>query len=151
MSASFLAMCALSGLAGAFLYDSYLKPYLEPYLLQLINKNKNKPGASGPADLQSAIQDLQQLFPNDRVLTGEDVVRTYGSSDNSYHPSSPHAAVVLPDSTEDVVKVVNVARKHRVPIVPYSGATSLEGHFSGVSASLPSFDWDGGSHGKLDG
>lgn len=40
---------------------------------------------------------------------------------------------VRPKSTEDVVKIVNLARKHRVPIIPYSGATSLEGHFSGVS------------------
>jgi FAD/FMN-containing dehydrogenase len=44
---------------------------------------------------------------------------------------------VHPKSTEDVVKIVNIARKYRVPIVPYSGATSLEGHFSGVDA-MPS-------------
>ena len=35
-------------------------------------------------------------------------------------------------STLDVVNVVKIAHKYRVPIVPYSGATSLEGHFSGV-------------------
>jgi D-lactate dehydrogenase (cytochrome) len=29
--------------------------------------------------------------------------------------------------------VVRVSREWRVPIVPYSGATSLEGHFAGVS------------------
>jgi hypothetical protein len=40
--------------------------------------------------------------------------------------------VVYPTSTEDVVKIVNVARKYRMPIVPYSGGTSLEGHFTGV-------------------
>jgi len=44
---------------------------------------------------------------------------------------------VRPKSTEDVVKIVNIAKKYRVPIVPYSGATSLEGHFSGVDA-MPS-------------
>jgi len=40
--------------------------------------------------------------------------------------------VVYPDSTQDVVKIVNVARKYRMPIIPYSGGTSLEGHFAGV-------------------
>jgi len=35
-------------------------------------------------------------------------------------------------STEDVVKIVNIAREMMVPMVVYSGATSLEGHFSGV-------------------
>jgi D-lactate dehydrogenase (cytochrome) len=41
--------------------------------------------------------------------------------------------VVYPDSTEDVVKVVKVANKYRMPITPYSGGTSLEGHFRAVS------------------
>lgn len=36
--------------------------------------------------------------------------------------------VVYPSSTEDVVKIVNIARKYRMPVIPYSGATSLEGH-----------------------
>jgi FAD binding domain len=49
-----------------------------------------------------------------------------------------HSVVVYPDSTEDVVKIVNVARKYRMPIIPYSGGTSVEGHFSGVRI-LPSY------------
>ena len=39
-------------------------------------------------------------------------------------------------NTADVVSIVNIARKYKVPVVPYSGATSLEGHFSGVSDLL---------------
>ena len=30
------------------------------------------------------------------------------------------------------MKIVNVARKYRMPVVPYSGGTSLEGHFTDV-------------------
>ena len=30
------------------------------------------------------------------------------------------------------MKIVNVARKYRMPVIPYSGGTSLEGHFTGV-------------------
>jgi len=44
-----------------------------------------------------------------------------------------HVVVVYPNSTEDVVKVVQIANKHRTPVIPYSGGTSLEGHFVGVS------------------
>ena len=40
--------------------------------------------------------------------------------------------MVYPTSTEDVVKIVNVARKYRMPVIPYAGGTSLEGHFAGV-------------------
>jgi D-lactate dehydrogenase (cytochrome) len=45
--------------------------------------------------------------------------------------------VVYPDSTEDVVKIVNVAKKYHMPIIPYSGGTSLEGHFAGVRIHPP--------------
>jgi FAD/FMN-containing dehydrogenase len=31
--------------------------------------------------------------------------------------------------------VVNISRKHRMPIIPYSGGTSLEGHTRGVRRS----------------
>ncbi len=76
------------------------------------------------------------------------MLQAYGSSENSYHPASPHSIIVChfcfehlnifnasqvrPTSTADVVSIVNIARKYRIPVVPYSGATSLEGHFSGV-------------------
>ena len=46
-----------------------------------------------------------------------------------------HSVVVYPNSTEDVVKVMKIATKYRMPIVPYAGGTSLEGHFLGVSIS----------------
>lgn len=41
--------------------------------------------------------------------------------------------VVYPNSTEDVVKIVNISRKYRMPVVAYSGATSLEGQYRAVS------------------
>lgn len=90
---------------------------------------------ASPSEVQQAIAKLRTLLPGeDAVATDPDELQSYGSSENSYHPTSPHAVVVRPKSTEDVVKIVNVAREYRVPITAYSGATSLEGHFAGVSA-----------------
>ena len=83
-------------------------------------------------DVQKAIAELRAAFPERMVSTDPDALKTYGSSPNSYHPESPHSVVVHATSTEDVVTIVNVARKYRIPVVAYSGATSLEGHFSGV-------------------
>ncbi|KAI6110066.1 D-lactate dehydrogenase cytochrome oxidoreductase [Pisolithus sp. B1] len=85
-------------------------------------------------DVTKAIEELRQAFPESRVSTDPSVLQLHGSSENSYHPSSPHSVVVQASSTEDVVKIVNISRKYRVPIIPYSGATSLEGHFSGHSS-----------------
>ena len=84
--------------------------------------------------LPLVVKILQKELPGEgKVSTDPAVLQTYGFSENSYHPSAPHVVVVKPESTEDVVKVVDVARRWRVPITPYSGATSLEGHFAGVS------------------
>lgn len=47
-----------------------------------------------------------------------------------------HSVIVFPNSTADVVKIVKIANKYRMPVVPYAGGTSLEGHFIGVSASF---------------
>ena len=45
------------------------------------------------------------------------------------HTGSPPTVVVYPLSTEDVVKIVNIARSHLVPVITYGGGTSLEGHW----------------------
>lgn len=93
-------------------------------------------------ELKTAIQELRNTFPEEHVVeTNPDVLQQYGSSDNSYHPSAPHSVAIRVQSTEDVVKVVNISRKYRVPITAYSGATSLEGHYSGVSCLFPFFYW----------
>ena len=51
-------------------------------------------------------------------------------------PVVPHSAIVYPETTQDVVAVVEVANKYRIPVVPYSGGTSLEGHIAGVRALI---------------
>ncbi|KAM6500634.1 D-lactate dehydrogenase cytochrome oxidoreductase [Amanita muscaria] len=85
---------------------------------------------ASPQDLSRAIQELRNAFP-DAVITDPNLLLAYGSSENSYHPSSPHSVVVRPTNTQDVIQIVNISRKFRVPVVSYGGATSLEGHFSG--------------------
>jgi FAD/FMN-containing dehydrogenase len=47
-----------------------------------------------------------------------------------------HSVVVFPKSTEDVAKIVKIADKWKMPIIPYSGGTSLEGQTRGVSINL---------------
>ena len=91
----------------------------------------SQPAYASVKELQQAIAELQEALPG-KVTTETIALDSYGSSSNSYHPSHPHSVVVHAQSTEDVVAVVNIARKYRVPIVPYGGATSLEGHYSGV-------------------
>ncbi|KAJ7724177.1 D-lactate dehydrogenase cytochrome oxidoreductase [Mycena maculata] len=104
----------------------------------------DEPKYATPRELTVAIQKLQQAFPDEgSVDLNPDTLKTTGSSENSYHPASPHSVVVRPKSTEDVVKVVNIAREFKVPITAYSGGTSLEGHFSGFPSGSICLDLSG--------
>ncbi|RPD77337.1 hypothetical protein L226DRAFT_532147 [Lentinus tigrinus ALCF2SS1-7] len=81
-------------------------------------------------DFRNAIEELKRLFPEeDTVTTDAEHLEEHGFSENDYHPGSKPSVVVYPSSTEDVVKIVKTAVKYKMPIIPYSGATSLEGHF----------------------
>ena len=125
--------------AAAGLYSTQKHQPVEPLKSSTSTKALETNYAS-PEELKSAIQELQNTFIEDHVVeTNLDVLQQYGSSDNSYHPSAPHSVAIRVRSTEDVVKVVNISRKYRVPITAYSGATSLEGHYSGVSRPFPFF------------
>ncbi|KAF5391081.1 hypothetical protein D9757_003133 [Collybiopsis confluens] len=94
-----------------------------------------KPEYGSPQDFQKAIVELKNSFPDkDTVSTDPEDVYAHGFSVNDYHPGFAHSVVVYPSSTEDVVKIVKIANKYHMPIVAYSGATSLEGQFRGHSA-----------------
>lgn len=106
------------------------------------NASPPKSKYGGPGELQRAIKELQEALPN-QVRVDPLTVEAYGFSPHAYLPSSPHAAHVAATSTEDVVKVVNISRRYKVPIIPFGVGNSLEGHFSGVSPSLvrPAVGW----------
>lgn len=52
------------------------------------------------------------------------------SSWSSVNPDELPVAVAYPRNTEQVATIVRVCHRHRVPVVAYSGGTSLEGNFS---------------------
>ncbi|KAF9491216.1 FAD-binding domain-containing protein [Pleurotus eryngii] len=91
-----------------------------------------------PRDFQLAVAELKTVFHNDsegdgQVSTDPEELERHGFSMYDYHPSAFHNVVVYPRSTEDVVKIVKTARKYRMPVIPYSGGTSVEGHTRGHS------------------
>ncbi|PPR00144.1 hypothetical protein CVT24_008951 [Panaeolus cyanescens] len=89
------------------------------------------PTFGSPTDFERAIEELHAALPKDSVSTDPDELQFHGVSANDYHPSALHSVVVYPTCTEDVVKVVHISRKYKMPVVPFSGGTSLEGHFRG--------------------
>ncbi|KAI0669124.1 FAD-linked oxidase-like protein [Trametes maxima] len=87
-----------------------------------------------PEDFKRAIEELRLAFSDeDAVTTDVEDLEVHGFSENDYHPSSHPSVVVFPSTTEDVVKIVKIAVKYKMPVIPYSGATSLEGHYRAPS------------------
>jgi len=96
--------------------------------------SSHSPAYGNPTDFQSAIHELQEAFPEeDRVTTDPDDLHDHGFSVNDYHPGSVHSVVVYPLTTQDVVKIVKIAVQYKMPLIPYSGGTSLEGHTRGYA------------------
>ncbi|KAF9518892.1 hypothetical protein BS47DRAFT_1337778 [Hydnum rufescens UP504] len=83
-------------------------------------------------DFAAALRDLELSLTKEQISVDTNVLHSHGFSMLNSNPGVPHSIVVYPQSTEDVVKIVNIARKWLIPVVPYSGGTSLEGHTSGI-------------------
>jgi D-lactate dehydrogenase (cytochrome) len=83
---------------------------------------------------QSVLAELKALL-GERVSTSA-AVREHHGKDESYFPYALPDAVVFVKSTEEVRDVVNICRRHRVPMIPYGVGTSLEGHILAVQGGV---------------
>jgi D-lactate dehydrogenase (cytochrome) len=83
---------------------------------------------------QSVLTELKALL-GDRVSTSA-AVREHHGKDESYFPYALPDAVVFPKTTEEVRDVVNICRRHRVPMIPFGVGTSLEGHILAVHGGV---------------
>jgi D-lactate dehydrogenase (cytochrome) len=88
-----------------------------------------------PAVVEHSVEDLAAAFGN-RLVTSRAVREQHGNT-TTWIASEPPDAVVYPQSTEDVQKIVRICISHRMPIIPFGAGTSFEGHvnapFGGVS------------------
>ena len=83
---------------------------------------------------QSVVAELKALL-GERVSTSA-AVREHHGKDESYFPYALPDAVVFPHSTEEVRDVVNICRRHRVPMIPFGVGTSLEGHVLAIRGGV---------------
>ena len=88
-----------------------------------------------PAAIQKAIGELAAAFGN-RLVTAQ-AVREQHANTLTWVPNQPPDAVVFPQTTEDVQRIVRICAAHKVPVIAFGTGTSLEGHinapFGGVS------------------
>ncbi|VAI62088.1 unnamed protein product [Triticum turgidum subsp. durum] len=74
------------------------------------------------------IQELAS-FLGDNLTVDYEERSFHGKPQSSFHKAvNVPDVVVFPKSQDEVRKIVMVCNKYKVPIVPYGGATSIEGH-----------------------
>lgn len=88
---------------------------------------------TGKASLEAAWADFVDIVGEENVSTIPDNLHAHSTSEWSSHPADPaHRpfCVVYPSTTEQVSLIMKVCHSRRIPVVGYSGGTSLEGHFT---------------------
>lgn len=77
---------------------------------------------------QELVDELKAICQDDMTMDYEERY-IHGKPQNSFHKAVNIPDIVVhPRSEEEVSKIVKCCDKHKVPIVPYGGATSIEGH-----------------------
>jgi D-lactate dehydrogenase (cytochrome) len=89
---------------------------------------QNKELGRNPAGIAKAVAELAAAFGN-RVVTSQAVREQHGNT-LTWIVNQPPDAVVFPETTEDVQKIVRICAANGAPIIPYGAGSSLEGHIN---------------------
>ncbi|KAL2353786.1 D-lactate dehydrogenase mitochondrial precursor [Cryomyces antarcticus] len=82
-------------------------------------------------DLDKAIEELRTALGEDTISTDDEDLHRHGYSEwSSINIDQLPVAVAYPKSTEEVSQVAKVCSRYKVPMIPYSGGSSLEANFS---------------------
>ncbi|KAJ4298576.1 D-lactate ferricytochrome c oxidoreductase [Collariella sp. IMI 366227] len=108
---------------------------------------------TSPASRYASMREMELALEEiRRELGGEDIISTdpedlhnHGYSEwSTSNPEGLPVAVAYPRSTEQVSTIARISSKYRVPLIPYSGGSSLEGNFSapygGISVDFAYMD-----------
>ena len=82
----------------------------------------------------AAIEALAARLGN-RLVTSQ-AVREQHANTTTWIENQPPDAVVFPQDTADVQKIVRICAEHRAPVIPFGVGTSLEGHINAPSGGV---------------
>lgn len=71
---------------------------------------------------------LVAVLGEERVSMDDDELEQRGKEMSGYATPANPQVVIWPETTEEVSKVMKIANKYKIPVVPYAAGTSLEGH-----------------------
>ncbi|KAI9039175.1 FAD-binding oxidoreductase [Aspergillus affinis] len=94
-------------------------------------QSTRKPQYGSTKDFEKAIAELRAKLGEEAISVDEDDLQRHGFSEwSSINADRLPVAIAYPTSTEDVSEIAKICHKYKMPMVPYSGGSSLEGNFS---------------------
>ena len=136
----FKALAVNTVLAGAVL------AYTQPVLVNDDSKSKElfpdssttkldelEPPVYGTLeDLEKARDEIVAIVGKENIATSRAELEHHSDTYfNSHHATEDQrpTLIIFPSSTEEVSKIMKITYKYRIPVIPFSGGTSLEGHY----------------------
>ncbi|KAK2686062.1 hypothetical protein QWA68_015304 [Fusarium oxysporum] len=102
-------------------------------LYTILNDEKEKDNESqyaSRAETELAVDEIRQALGEDAVSIEDEILHSHGYSDwSTINIDRLLVAVTFPKTTEEVSTIAKICHKRRVPMIPYSGGSSVEGHF----------------------
>lgn len=101
---------------------------------QSIKKIWPKVQYGGLTEFQKALPEFEEFLGSGRITTDEEDLKRHGF--NEWTPAtvavagSIPIAIVYPNSTEEVSNIAKICHKYKLPMIGFSGGSSLEGNFS---------------------
>ncbi|EWG48670.1 D-lactate dehydrogenase (cytochrome) [Fusarium verticillioides 7600] len=82
-------------------------------------------------EMELAVEEIRKALGEDAVSIEDEILHSHGYSDwSTINIDRLPVAVAFPTTTEEVATIAKICHKRRVPMIPYSGGSSVEGHFS---------------------
>ncbi|KAK4935769.1 D-lactate ferricytochrome c oxidoreductase [Elasticomyces elasticus] len=82
-------------------------------------------------EMDKAIGELRKLLGEDAISTDDEDLQAHGYSEwSSINVDQLPVAVAYPKTTEEVSQIAKIATKYKIPMVPFSGGSSLEANFA---------------------
>ncbi|KAF2271210.1 D-lactate dehydrogenase mitochondrial precursor [Lojkania enalia] len=118
-----------TGLSGSATYLYGVNDSNSPF--QFPWHKSTKPHYASKSDMEKAIDELRYVLGSDAISTDDEDLLMHGYSEwSSINIDQLPVAVAYPKSTEEVSQIAKVCHKYKVPMIPYSGGSSLEANFS---------------------
>ncbi|KAF2033010.1 FAD-binding domain-containing protein [Setomelanomma holmii] len=91
------------------------------------------------ANMEAAWTDFRDIVGKENITLDKHDLESHAGSSWSSHPAEPGDVpfcVIRPGSTQEVSAIMKICHERKIPVTPYSGGTSLEGHFAATKGGV---------------